>query len=115
MFITGMNYEGPADRAWQMWDNDKFDPAAIEADFKRAQDAGVNTIRLFVQAALIADFAGGKFDKLDQVLTLGEKHNLQLIVSLHDYGERDLAKVAKTAGELAQLARGGGAVPDPAR
>ena len=37
---------------------------------------------------------------------LAEKHGLQLIVSLHDYGERDLARVAATAGQIAQRYRG---------
>ena len=94
LFITGMNYEGPADRAWQMWEDGKFDPPAIDADFTRASQGGVNAIRLFVQPALAADLAAGKFDKLDSVVQLAEKHSLQLIVSLHDYPERDLAKVS---------------------
>ena len=106
LFITGMNYEGPADRAWQMWEDGKFDPAAIDADFTRASQGGVNAIRLFVQPALAADLAAGKFDKLDSVVQLAEKHSLQLIVSLHDYPERDLAKVSGTAGRLAQRYRG---------
>jgi hypothetical protein len=106
LFITGMNYEGPADRAWQLWENDKFDPAAIEADYVRASAAGVNAIRIFVQPALAVDIAAGKFDKLDQVVALAEKHALQLIVSLHDYAERDLVRVATTAGQIAQRYRG---------
>jgi hypothetical protein len=106
LFISGMNYEGPADRAWQMWEDGKFDPAAIDADFTRAAQGGVNTIRLFVQPALAADLAASKFDKLDGVIQLAEKHGLQLIVSLHDYTERDLAKVSATAGQLAQRFRG---------
>ena len=105
-FVVGMNYEGPADRAWQLWDNDKFDPAAIEADFNRATQAGVNTMRLFVQSSLVADIATNRFEKLDLVVGLAEKHNLQLVLSLHDYGERDLAKVSATAGQLAQRYRG---------
>ena len=65
MFITGMNYEGPADRAWQMWDPDKFDAGAIEADFKRASEqAGVNVLRLFVQPALLTNIAQNKFAHL---------------------------------------------------
>jgi hypothetical protein len=106
LFVVGINYEGPADRAWQTWDNDKFDPGAIDADFARAASAGTNVIRIFVQAPLAADLAAGKFDKLDQVLALAEKRAVQLIVSLHDYGERDLAKVAATAGQIAQRYRG---------
>src|SRR5437764_6647995 len=106
LFITGMNYEGPADRAWQMWENDKFDPGAIETDFQRANEqAGGNVLRIFVQPALLADLKGGKFDKLDQVVALAEKHHLQLEVSLHDYGERDLGKVASVAGQLAERYR----------
>lgn len=107
LFITGMNYEGPADRAWQMWDPDKFDVGAIEADFVRASEqAGVNVMRLFVQPTLLADIQQGKFDKLDAVVALAEKHHLQLIISLHDYGERDLSKVSSVAGQLAQHYRG---------
>jgi cellulase (glycosyl hydrolase family 5) len=103
LFITGMNYEGPADRAWQMWDPDKFDAGAIEADFTRASEqAGVNVLRIFVQPALLADIQHGKFDKLDKVVDLAEKHHLMLVISLHDYGERDLAKVSAVAGQLAQ-------------
>lgn len=106
LFITGINYEGPADRAWQMWDDDKFDPGAIEADFTRAAAAGMTTLRLFVQAPLATDLAASRWDKLDTVVALAEKHGLQLILSLHDYGERDLARVAGTAGQIAQRYRG---------
>jgi hypothetical protein len=103
LFITGMNYEGPADRAWQMWEPDKFDAGLIEADFARASDqAGVNVLRIFVQPGLLADLQQNKFDKLDKVVDLAEKHHLQLILSLHDYGERDLSKVSAVAGQLAQ-------------
>src|SRR5713226_10034275 len=105
-FVTGINYEGPADRAWQMWDNDKFDPGAIEADFSRASTAGMTAVRIFVQAPLAVDIAAGKWDKLDTVVALAEKHGIQLILSLHDYGERDLARVADTAGQIAQHYRG---------
>src|SRR3954447_16957946 len=106
MFVTGMNYEGPADRAWQMWDPDKFDPAAIDADFQRAgEQAGVNVLRIFVQGSLIADLKKGNWDKLDRVVDIAEKHHLQLIVSLHDYDEWDLSKLAATAGQLAHRYR----------
>ena len=106
LFVTGMNYEGPADRAWQMWDNDKFDAGLIDADFARAAAAGLTSLRVFVQAPMAVDIAAGKWDKLDQVVGLAEKRNLQLVVSLHDYGERDLARVAATAGQIAQRFRG---------
>ena len=43
LFIVGMNYEGPADRAWQMWDNDKFDAGAIDAGNDAGDDAAAST------------------------------------------------------------------------
>ncbi len=110
LFVVGMNYEGPADRAWQMWDTDKFDAPAIDADFTRAASAGITTLRIFVQAPLALEVAASKFEKLDQVVSTAEKHGLQLIVSLHDYGERDLGRVAGTAGKIAQRYRGRGGI-----
>src|SRR5262245_26875863 len=106
LFVTGINYEGPADKAWQMWDNDKFDPAAIENDFARAARAGFNVIRLFVQAPLAVDIAAKNFAKLDQVVDRAERQHLQLILSLHDYGERDLGRVSQTAAQLAERYKG---------
>jgi cellulase (glycosyl hydrolase family 5) len=106
-FITGMNYEGPADRAWMMWQNDKFDIALIEADFVRASEqAGVYVLRIFIQPPLLSDIGAGRWDKLDAVVAVAEKHHLQLIVSLHDYTERDLSKVSAMAGQMAQRYRG---------
>jgi hypothetical protein len=106
LFLTAINYEGPADRAWQMWENDKFDAGLIDADFTRAGSAGARVLRIFVHAPLAADLAAGRWDKLDQVVGLAEKHGQQLIVSLHDYGERDLAKASATAKQMAQRYRG---------
>jgi Cellulase (glycosyl hydrolase family 5) len=103
LFITGMNYEGPADRAWMLWQDDKFDASLIEQDFTRASEqAGVNALRIFVQPPLLSNINAGKWDKFDKVVDLAEKHHLQLILSLHDYGERDLTKLSATAGQIAQ-------------
>src|SRR5215213_6546485 len=35
-FVVGANYEGPADRAWQMWKPDLFDSSLIDEDLARA-------------------------------------------------------------------------------
>ncbi len=106
MFLLGMNYEGPADRAWQMWNEGQFDAGLIDADFQRAATTGTRSLRIFVQAPLAADVNVGKWDKLDQVVALAEKRSLQLLVSLHDYGERDLKKVSATAEQVARRYRG---------
>ena len=110
LFVTGINYEGPADKAWQMWDNDKFDPRAIDADFARASTAGFNVVRLFVQAPLAVDIAAKNFGKLDQVVDSADRQHIQLILSLHDYGERDLGRVSQTAAQIAEHYKGRSAI-----
>jgi len=106
LFVTGFNYEGPADRAWQMWDDSHFGAGLIDADFGRAQATGANALRVFVQAPLAVDIAAGKWSKLDLVVGLAEQHGLGLILSLHDYGEVDLGRVSATAGQIAGRYRG---------
>lgn len=106
LFLLGVNYEGPADRAWKLWEDGAFDPGLVDADFGRAQAAGFTTLRLFVQAPLARDIAAGRWDKLDRVVALAEARRLALVVSLYDYGERDLSRVARTAGAIARRYRG---------
>lgn len=105
-FLLAVNYEGPADRAWEMWNEGKFAPALIEADFVRARAMGVHALRIFVQAALAREIAAGRWDKLDAVVALAERSDLRLILTLHDYTEWDLGRVADTARAVAQRYRG---------
>src|SRR5690242_10556317 len=51
-FLLAVNYEGPADRAWQMWEDGQYDPGLIEADLRRARESGFSAVRVFVQAPL---------------------------------------------------------------
>src|SRR5438552_833674 len=44
-FAWTVNYVGPPDRAWRIWEDSQFDPALIEQDFTRAAGLGLNTIR----------------------------------------------------------------------
>jgi hypothetical protein len=105
-FLLALNYQGPSDRAWEMWNDDKFDIGLVEADFQRAASAGVHALRIFIQAGLARDLATGRWDKLDQVVALAERRNLQLILAMHDYPEVDLVKVAGTMGQIAQRYQG---------
>ncbi len=101
VFVMGANYEGPVDRAWLMWDDDKFDAKLIEADFARAHSYGINTLRIFVQRSLRDNVNAGDFTKLDTVTALARKYNLYLLVTFTDWPEPDLAKVADLNGKIA--------------
>src|SRR5688500_6212902 len=100
-FVIGANYEGPTDRAWAMWEDDKFDIALIEGDFARARSLGINTLRIFVQSALREDIAGGDFTKLDAVTALARKHGLWLILTFTDWAEPDVAKAGVLNARIA--------------
>src|SRR5947207_12717670 len=72
-FLTGANYEGPADRAWQMWTDTSFDSQLIEQDFARARAAHLSLLRIFVQPPLADDVRAKRFKKLDRVLDLADR------------------------------------------
>ncbi|HUX86638.1 MAG TPA: hypothetical protein VMW65_06525 [Chloroflexota bacterium] len=91
LFLLGVNYEGPADRAWQMWNDGKFDPGLIGGDFDRAKSANLSVIRVFVQTGLAVDIQKGNWSKLDQVLALADQRGLKLILTFGDYTQFQLA------------------------
>ncbi|HWQ13481.1 MAG TPA: hypothetical protein VNL77_11810 [Roseiflexaceae bacterium] len=104
LFVLGYNYEGPADRAWQMWQ--RFDAGLIAADLARARGGGANTVRLFVQEPLPDEILAGDFRKLDAVLEEAARQGLLVLLTLYDYGERDLARVAEVNRRIAERYRG---------
>jgi hypothetical protein len=104
-FLLGFNYEGPADRAWKMWEDANWDPPRIDADLGRAARIGLNTVRVFVQSPLPREIAAGNFRKLDTFLDLAAKHKLAVILTLFDYPDDDLSRVAETARRIAERYR----------
>lgn len=105
-FLIGASYQGPADRAWMMWQDDKFDLALIAQDFARAQAAGLGALRIFVQKPLADDLAAGRFQKLDRVLDLADRYKLAIILTHADYVDFDLGRVAALDGTIAARYRG---------
>jgi hypothetical protein len=106
LFLIGASYQGPADRAWQMWVDDQFDLTLIGQDFARARAAGLVVLRIFVQKPLADELASGKWQKLDRVLDLADKHGLAIILTLNDYTDWDLTRVARLDGAIAGHLRG---------
>ncbi len=60
-FALGINYAGYFDRAWRMWEPNLFDPNLITRDFRKAQNSGFNTIRLFAHSALLTQIRNNDF------------------------------------------------------
>lgn len=99
-FALGVNYAGYFDRAWKMWESALFDPALIARDFRKAQDSGFNTVRLFVHAALAEDIRKDNFAKLDQVLSLAQDHQLLVLLTLNDAHWLDLGRVGQLDAKI---------------
>jgi hypothetical protein len=100
-FAWTVNYVGPPDRAWHIWDDSGFDPTLIEADFSRAAALGLNTVRFFIQTPLKNDALAGNWRKLDLTVDIARRHNLSLIITFSDYVEPDLNKVTDVQARIA--------------
>jgi hypothetical protein len=103
LFVFGYNYEGPFDRAWEMWQ--RFDADLIANDLARARGGGANTVRIFVQQPLPAEIMAGDFRKLDTVVDLAARQGLLVLLTLADYDSRDLVAVAEVNRRIAEQYR----------
>src|SRR3954469_14553388 len=104
-FLIGASYQGPASRSWRgdywaWWAEDLFDPQLVDDDFARAQAAGLNTIRVFVQLELLRQIREDRWSELDAVLDLADRHGLRLLLTLGDYDEPRVAQLARIDGAI---------------
>jgi photosystem II stability/assembly factor-like uncharacterized protein len=98
-YLSGINYEGPADRPWQMWEDGKWDPSLIASDFDAAAATGYKVLRIFVQDPLTGQILAGQFGHLDTVVALARQRDLRLLITFND--SHDLAMTRVTAVERA--------------
>ncbi|MBT8234803.1 MAG: cellulase family glycosylhydrolase [Bacteroidia bacterium] len=90
--VKGLNYY-PQDQPWNMFGSD-FDLKAIEADFMKIQEMGLNTIRIFIPYEEFGgpDIRSGHLDQLKQVMDAAEAERINVLLTLFDfYGNYDLA------------------------
>jgi hypothetical protein len=92
VFLLGVNYQGNTDRVWQIWDDGKYDPNLIDANLYMAQEAGVNTVRIFVSKSLRDNINANNWAKLDKMVELAKNRNLLLLITFNDYDEPNLQK-----------------------
>ena len=83
--IKGINYY-PQNAPWAMF-GDLFSKDTLKKDFKIIKDAGLNTIRIFVQYEDFgkADVDKTKLKQLKTTLDIAKQHNLKVIVTLFDF------------------------------
>ncbi len=101
-FALGINYAGYFDRAWKMWEPDLFDPTLIERDFRKAENSGFNTVRLFAHSALLNQVRRNDFARLDQTLSLAQDHKLRVLLALNDAHYLNLEQASSLDAKIAQ-------------
>jgi hypothetical protein len=105
-YLSGINYEGPADRPWQLWQNGKFNPTLVAGDLDAAAAAGYKVLRIFVQDPLPAQVLLGEFGHLDTLVTLAHQRDLRLLITFNDSRDLDLTRVAAVDRAIAGHLRG---------
>jgi len=85
LIIKGINYY-PKATPWNMF-GDAFAKDIIANDFKIIKDAGLNSVRIFVQYDDFgkADVNPKKLEKLKQTLDAAEEKNLKVVLTLFDF------------------------------
>lgn len=84
-WLVGCNY-GPASAINQleMWQADTFDPKQIDKELGWAKSLGFNSVRVFLHHLLWEQDREGFLKRLDEFLTIAEKHKVGVMFVLFD-------------------------------
>lgn len=110
LYLHGINYEGPSDRPWRMWQDGEFNPTLIARDFDAIAAAGYSPVRIFVQDPLPGEVLDGDFSRLDTVVRLAAVRGLRLLITFNDNADADLQHVARVDALIARHLAGNPAV-----
>jgi hypothetical protein len=84
-WLVGCNFApSTAINELEMWQADTFDPATIDRELGYAQSIGMNTARVFLHNLPWKEDAEGFAKRIDQFLTIAEKHEIQPLFVLFD-------------------------------
>ena len=84
-FMSGCNYVGGFERCVKMWRDDFFSAAAVEEDFRKAQQAGLNSMRYWV-SNFDKEIMRGDFRKVEVIKECARKYGVYLLLDLPGTG-----------------------------
>jgi hypothetical protein len=84
-WVVGCNYV-PADAINQleMWQAESFNPAKIDEELGWAASLGFNTVRVFLHNLLWEQDSNGFLRRIDQFLSIADKHGIRTMLVLFD-------------------------------
>jgi hypothetical protein len=84
-FLVGANYlPANAINQLEMFQADTFDPQTIDKEMAMAQSLGMNTMRVFLHDLLWQQDAAGFANRLDQFLSICQRHRIRPMLVLFD-------------------------------
>jgi endo-1,4-beta-mannosidase len=84
-WISGCDYiTSTAVNQLEMWQADTFDPKTIDRELGWAQSIGFNTMRVFLHSLAWKQDPAGFKNRVDQYLTIANKHHIQTIFVFFD-------------------------------
>ncbi len=84
-WLVGCNFiPSSAINQLEMWQADTFDLATIDRELALARGLGFNTVRVFLHDLLWEQDAKGLLDRVDQFLTVADKHGIGVMIVLFD-------------------------------
>jgi len=84
-WLVGSNYiPRSAINQLEMWQEATFDPAQIDRELGWAESLGMNTMRVFLHDLLWQQDAAGFQKRIDQFLTIAQRHHIRPIFVLFD-------------------------------
>jgi hypothetical protein len=90
-WLTGADYiPSNAINQLEMWQAETFDPATIDKELGWAENIGFNTMRVFLHSVAWKQDPEGFKKRIDQFLTIADKHHIQpLLVFFDDCWNKD--------------------------
>jgi hypothetical protein len=84
-WLVGCNYTpSTAINQLEMWQADTFDPKTINRELGWAADMGMNTMRVYLHDLLWEQDSEGFLKRVDQFLTIADKHGIKTMLVLCD-------------------------------
>ncbi len=84
-WLVGSNFApSTAINQLEMWQAATFDPATIDRELGWAESLGMNTMRVFLHNLLWQQDSAGFLDRMDQFLTIAQRHHIRPMFVLFD-------------------------------
>ena len=100
-WLVGCNFvPSTAVNQLEMWQTDTFDPTTIDRELGMAEGLGMNLVRVFLHNLLWESDSTGFKNRIDQFLTIADKHHVKVMFVLFDSCWNDDPKLGKQPDPL---------------